>query len=303
MKLFKSLFSRTAGKPEPAPPQPDRWSIGIYTGDSVFNLRDPGDINPVLTADDINDEKARLVADPFMINHEGTWYMFFEAEVESDDGPIGKIGLAVSGDGFNWAYRGMVLEEPFHLSYPYVFSFEKEIYMIPETRSDRTIRLYKATDFPFKWSFEKTLLRKRRFADNSLFRFNGLWWMFTDSGNHTLRLYYSDSPLGKWKEHRKSPILKRQASFARPGGRVVMVDNRPVRFAQDAFPVYGSQVWGFKITTLTPDTYEEVPVTEPIIKATGSGWNARGMHTVDPHILDGGSLLACVDGLEEKKER
>ncbi len=281
-----------------------RWSIGIYAGNSIYDLYSPGkNINPVLTVDDIRDENATLVADPFMIQKDGKWYLFFEAEVETPGGPIGKIGLATSRNGLSWTYDQMVLEEPFHLSYPYVFNRQGNYYMIPETRSVRSVRLYKARKFPHKWKLEKILLKGKRFADNSLFKYNNLWWLFTDSGNHTLRLYFSDKPDGKWKEHCKSPIMKKNPNHARPGGRVIVLDGIPIRFAQDAYPIYGKQVWAFKITELTPKTYREELVSRPIIAAFGSGWNAQGMHTVDPHKLQDGSWIACVDGLMNNKTR
>ncbi|MCP3941313.1 MAG: hypothetical protein GY710_07505 [Desulfobacteraceae bacterium] len=279
-----------------------RWSLGIYTGNSIYDLNCPGEnINPILTVNDIRDEKATLVADPFMIKKEDKWYLFFEAEVKTDKGPVGKIGLTTSPDGLSWTYDRMILEEPFHLSYPHIFNWKNEYYMIPETRSIRAVRLYKAQKFPYKWELEKVLLKGKRFADNSLFQYNKLWWLFTDSGNHTLRLYFSDKPDGKWKEHCKSPIMKKHPSHARPGGRVIILDGTPIRFAQDAYPIYGKQVWAFKITELTPDRYQEKLVENPIVTASGSGWNAKGMHTVDPHRLEDGSWIACVDGLMNNK--
>ena len=57
----------------------DRWSIGIYVGDSPLNLVSPEDIsNPVLTTEHVTDVSAKTVADPFIIHEDQTWYMFFE---------------------------------------------------------------------------------------------------------------------------------------------------------------------------------------------------------------------------------
>ena len=231
-----------------------------------------------------------------MIKENSIWNMFFEVEVVEGQENIGKIALATSRDGFKWNYEKIVLEEPCHLSYPYVFKWDNKIYMIPETRALREIRLYVATDFPTKWKFEKTILKGKRFADNSLIRHNNLWWMFTDSGNTTLRLYYAQTLTGKWYHHRKSPIIKRNPEIARPGGRVIFDGKHILRNTQDDFNGYGSQVWGFKITELTKKTYREKRVPTQIIAASNNGWNERGMHTVDPHQQDDGTWIACVDG-------
>jgi len=300
-KLFKkNLLGRTRKLESTQITPSTRWSIGIYAGNSIYDLDSPGkNINPVfLTVDDIRDENTTLVADPFMIQKDGKWYLFFEAEVETPGGPIGKIGLQAAGTAFHGPMTGWSWKNPFTSPILMYSTGRENYYMIPETHSVRSVRLYKAREFPHKWELEKILLKGKRFADNSLFKYNNLWWLFTDSGNHTLRLYFSDKPDGKWKEHCKSPIMKKNPNHARPGGRVVLVDGHPVRFAQDAYPVYSSQVWAFKIVDLTAKTYKEIQISTPVIKGSGSGWNVKGMHTVDPHTLEDGSILACEDGLK-----
>jgi hypothetical protein len=105
-----------------------RWSIGIYAGNSPFDLSTPDNLkNPVITARDITDVTADFVADPFMIRENNKWHMFFEVMTRK-----GEIGLAQSSDGLHWDYRQIVLREPFHLSYPYVFKWNDDYYMIPE---------------------------------------------------------------------------------------------------------------------------------------------------------------------------
>ncbi len=45
----------------------------------------------------------------------------------------------------------IVLWEDFHLSFPQVFSWNDDIWMIPETGDDCSLRLYRAEHFPNKW--------------------------------------------------------------------------------------------------------------------------------------------------------
>ena len=91
------------------------WSIGRYAGPTSLELRpDPEVANPVLTAADMRDVPASFVADPFLIRSGGLWYLFFEVMHPSTG--RGVIGLATSEDAAHWTYRGVVLEEPFHLS-------------------------------------------------------------------------------------------------------------------------------------------------------------------------------------------
>lgn len=84
---------------------------------------------------------------------------------------------------------------------------------------------------------------------------------------------------------------------ARPGGRVVELDGVLIRFAQNCETQYGMDVRAFAISELTSTTYEEREVAQnPVLRPSGVGWNACGMHHVDPHQLSDGRWLACVDG-------
>ena len=280
------------------------WSIGIYVGSSPVALRSPrrmwgGFRNPVLTPADVTDVRAGTVADPFMIRRGGVWYMFFE--VVNEAASRGEIGLAVSRDGFAWTYQGIVLAEPFHLSYPYVFESGSRIYMIPESNQAEAVRLYEATTFPRGWTLAGTLLRGGYFADTSVFNHDGTWWMFTETNaelkHDTLRLFCARDLTGPWQEHPQSPIIVGDPHVARPAGRVLAIDGRLIRYAQDDYPQYGRQVRAFEITELTPARYRERLLTRsPMLRPAGLGWKSAGMHHVDPHPIGAGRWIACVDG-------
>ena len=109
------------------------WAIGIYSGDSPCQLVDDERVrNPVLTRTDVRDVKAEFVADPFIFRVNSAWYMFFE--IFDSLAVKGVIGVSESEDGLRWKYKGVVLREEFHLSYPYVFSADGAYYMIPEAQ-------------------------------------------------------------------------------------------------------------------------------------------------------------------------
>ncbi|MBI9083749.1 MAG: hypothetical protein JEZ11_09130 [Desulfobacterales bacterium] len=285
---------------------PDRycWAIGIYQGTSPTTLAPaPGAVNPVLTAAQVTDAPAAFVADPFMIRQGSTWFMFFE--VFNRDTRQGDIGLATSADGLAWTYERIVLDEPFSLAFPCVFPWAGRVYMIAETWQAGAIRLYEAVDFPIKWQFVSELIQGH-YVDPTLFRHNGRWWLFAENGpiaNDTLRLFFADKLLGPWTEHRLSPVVKGDENIARPGGRVVVVDGQILRFAQDDTPIYGNQVWGFRVTALTPRRYEEKRLAKrPIITGSGTGWNRLGMHHIDLHRTGKNLWIACVDGFTEAFE-
>lgn len=274
------------------------WSIGIYVGQSPFDLHSAAGIdNPVLTQSDVSDVPASFLADPFMIRAGDAWHMFFE--VKNILTRKGEIGLAQSRDGFDWRYSRIVLAEAFHLSYPYVFEWEGEYYMIPETLQANQIRLYKALRFPTEWRHVADLV-EGQFADPSIFRFDGRWWIFACSRpfqHDVLRLYFADCLFGPWVEHPSSPIIEGNPHIARPAGRVVPFAGGVIRYAQDCYPKYGTQVRAFEITELTPTSYHERECDEnPVLRPGESGWNGMGMHHIDAHLNSDGKWIACVDG-------
>jgi hypothetical protein len=157
-------------------------------------------------------------------------------------------------------------------------------------------------DFPTQWSFIGTLLGGQEFVDASIFHLEGTWWLLAGHGTRphradVLRLFHAPELPGPWVEHQASPIVTGNPHIARPAGRVLVLDGRVYRFAQDCYPHYGTQVRGFEITELTTRSYCEQEVPEnPVLAASGTGWNASGMHHVDAHPEQNGAWIACVDG-------
>jgi hypothetical protein len=259
----------------------------------------PGVSNPVLTGKKCGD--AIFVADPFMVRKNGKFYMFFERVSKTDK--QGDIAYAESLDGKSWKYQKVVIDEDFHLSYPNVFEWKGEFYIILESHQDLSVRLYKAESFPGKWRLAKKILSGYSFVDPSIFRYNNKWWLFlTTPASNILNLYYADELMGKWKRHPKNPLIKFNMHISRPGGRVIIYQGKPYRFAQDDEPYYGIGIYAFEITELTENTYKEKAVSSKhILSGSGHGWNSMGMHHIDLHKL-GGKWLAVVDGRDREKD-
>ena len=274
------------------------WSIGIYKGTTPFNLADPEEIsNPVLTAKDVTDINAVFVADPFIVSDNGKYFMFFEVMNRVTN--KGDIGYAESENGIKWNYGKIILDEKFNLSYPYVFEWGNSYYMIPESGNDFSVRLYKAISFPEKWEYLGNLLSGYSTVDPSIFRYDNKWWMFVSAGeNNVLNLYFSEDLLTGWKPHPMNPIVKFDSHISRPGGRVIVDNEKLYRLTQDDEPTYGLQVFAFEITELSEKSYKEKLVSKtPIVTKSGKygEWNARGMHQVDVHKLNN-EWIAVVDG-------
>ena len=257
----------------------------------------------MLTREHITDVPASFIADPFMIRHAGIWYMYFE--IKNAANRRGEIGLATSPDGLQWTYDKVVMTEPYHLSYPYVFESEGSFYMVLETLDANAIRLYKAKNFPYDWEHINDLAQGK-FADPCLFQDQGKWWLFAASnpyGCDTLNLYSADRLEDTFVEHPQSPLIQGDKHTARPGGRVIQYQGKLYRFCQDCLPYYGTKVRAFEITTLTDVAYADREIeASPILDAAGTGWNGRGMHQLDVHQIGPEEWIACVDGHFEIQE-
>jgi hypothetical protein len=273
------------------------WTIGVYTGQSPFELSQPSGLtNPVLTGADVSDMEINILAHPFVVAVDSAYHLFFTAK--HDKLKQGGIGSARSSDGLHWKYNRIVLDEPYDLSYPYVFSWRGEYYMIPEAHTETTLRLYRATDFPDKWERECDLLTGDHYISTTVVRYKEMWWMFTARlGNETLRLFYAENLKGPWSEHPQSPIVEQDLNTARPAGRPLVIDGTLYRLGQDCDPTYGNSVHAFRITDLSTSAYSEQMVQKPLIKATSSGWNAEAMHHVDALRTADGKWIAIVDAL------
>ena len=102
-----------------------------------------------------------------------------------------------------------------------------------------------------------------------------------------------------------SPLISGNNRIARSGGRVIILNSRPIRFTQDCFPIYGTRVRAFEVSVLTTSEYEERELEfSPILSAGEESWRNQGMHHIDPHFIDG-RWLACVDGwrFEDRKSK
>jgi hypothetical protein len=226
--------------------------------------------------------KGSFWADPCVIKHKSSTYIFVEEFVYSTG--VGHISLLIrnKNGGFNSPIP--VLKKPYHLSYPFVFSFGGEFYMVPETRAVGSIQLYRGDPFPECWSYVKDLMTNIEATDTTLFHHDNKWWLFTSKVElqnkelvHTeLFLYYADDLLTeKWTSHPCNPIVN-DISKSRSAGRIFEHEGTLIRPSQDCTGGYGKAINFNEITILNIHDYQERLLTR--IKPD---WDKQlsGMHT------------------------
>lgn len=278
----------------------DAWSIGVAVGPTLDALASPApDVNPVLTRRDVTDVRAEFVADPFLHRAAGRWWLLFEVMNARRD--AGEIAAASSTDLLTWRYQGIVLREPWHLSYPFVFEHAGDTWLVPESEAACRVELYRAVDFPWRWERHATLLSGAPYGDATLWEADGTWYLIAASGGSaTLRLFTAPDLEGPWREHPTSPVVDGGSRVARPGGRVVRGDDgRWVRFAQDATRRYGGglEAVAFDLP-LGSDGVRGEAVGRVGLVGPGdvaARWTSRGLHTLDAQ-RHGEGWVACLDG-------
>lgn len=203
----------------------------------------------------------RFYADPFLFEHAGRTFLFFE-----DFGYETRRGVVavaeVLPDGSTTRPR-VVLDAPFHLSYPQVFEYAGTIYMLPETSADRSVTLYEAVAFPNEWRRARVLISGVDASDATLHRAgDGSWWLFASiarfggSSVDTLSLFHADRLDGPWTAHPMNPV-KNDARSARPAGPFAVEGGRLFRPTQDCSAVYGGALTWCVVEALTRTEFRE----------------------------------------------
>lgn len=254
--------------------------------------------NPILTADDVTDVKARFLADPFYASENGVHYSFFEVTEEATN--IGHIGYAKSVDEVNWKYQKLVIKDGVHTSFPYVFKVDNQWYMLPERggAGAEGLTLFKATRFPDMWEEDIKLFITGSHKDAVPFQHNGVWYIISYNEKGESHLYYASTlRTQEWTRHPQSPIIT--GHQIRPAGRPIQTNNYIDLFIQDGSDgQYGEKLFIYRITDLSTTSINIEKIRKPVLEASHTpAWNGGGMHHADVVMTNSGSLpFALVDG-------
>jgi hypothetical protein len=225
-------------------------------------------------------------ADPFVWSQDGRSFVFFEERrYRIRRGHIRAWELDRTGEPLGDSFP--VIQERYHLSYPYLFEHDGGLFMVPEKAQQERVDVYGCVRFPERWERAATLLEGERLSDSSLFHHDGRWWLFCAGTrgrmrvNETLFAWHAESPLAsRWRPHPGNPIV-RDFARGRPGGRIQRdACGRLLRPGQDCSRRYGYGLTLNEIIELTPERYRERTRWRASGPAVG-GW--RGMHHIDWH--------------------
>ena len=268
------------------------WQVG-WRYSQTTNVLQSGDLSgPRWNV--LGDPGHRFYADPFPVEWQGRTFAFFE----DLDHRVGKgVISAIEFDGTGPVGEAMpVLEEPWHLSYPFLIKDGDDLWMIPESSEHRDVALYRCLRFPDRWERHCTLLSGLELADVTITLHNGLNYLFgawrdgTGGYSDTLSIFYAESLFGPWLPHASNPVLMDRAS-ARPAGNFVRMNGRLWRPVQDCTNGYGAALGLAEILELSPSTFRQV--VRRILRP-GPAWPGRKLHTLNRcghlEVIDGSRI-------------
>lgn len=239
--------------------------------------------------------KDRFWADPFVLQRDGRYYLFFEELVFARG--KGHLSVAEIDEQGRVGPVTPILVKDTHLSYPFVIEHGGELYMIPEEQEQRCVPLYRCVEFPARWEKVMNLLDDVRAVDATLHYHGGRWWLFAnllDNGvganSDELHLFSApEFPSRDWTPHPQNPVVS-DVQRARPGGRLFERDGRLYRPSQDCGRRYGWALNLNLVERLDAQEYRERPVTRaeptwaPDMLATHT-FNAAGrLYVMDAEI-------------------
>lgn len=278
VSMIKKIFEKRFFK--------EQWFL-MYEKKDDLSFENVGKFQPIIPTVE------QFWADPFVVDYQDKRYIFIEEEPLNAHGHISLITLEEDG---TYSDSVAIIKKPYHMSYPFVFNHQNKYYMVAETSENRTIELYEALDFPYKWEFKQNLMSDIHAVDSTLFYKDDKWWLFTsitefEGGwdNGSVSLFFSDDLFSSsWDEHPQNPIII-DPHHGRMAGCVFEKEGKIYRPSQNSSKRYG---YGFnlqEITNLSPTHYEEKTINEIV-----PDWDANilGTHTVN--FAKNFTIIDCV---------
>ena len=227
------------------------------------------------------------IADPFLFEYHGEHYLFVE-KVEKTKGEIACYKFIDDEPVF----QQIVVSEPYHLSYPCVFSHSGNIYMIPESADNRSIDLYKAIQFPTRWE-KMCRLETGVYYDTTYCNIDGKDYLISYSpGIHNYSLCLFDLDTEK-REVRKIAEMTYKSNIARPAGSLIKEGNNLIRPAQDCSRKYGEKLLYYRVKALNQEQYDEELSYSLSVEDTGLPYQRI-------HTYNSDEAYECVDFFKEK---
>ena len=218
-------------------------------------------------------------ADPFFIKFKNKNYVFFESYSY-----LRKKGEIACGELKNNQIVNfrIIMKKKYHLSYPFIFKYKNNIFLMPETYQKKNIKIYKSIKFPFKWKLYSSALKNLPTVDPTIIKIKKNFWLFANhmkenisDFNKNLYLYkLNNLKFKNLKPHLKNPIIT-SINGGRSAGSIFKIGKkliRPSQINKENFYGYGLKLSIIKKISLNNYKEKEIKRILPTDK------NIAGIH-------------------------
>lgn len=102
-------------------------------------------------------------ADPILVSYGGKEYLFMESfDMRTQ---LGSIACAAFDEDGKLSEPRVILQEPYHMSFPMVFAWKDALYMIPETSENGSLNLYRCEGDIYQWTLAASFPTKDPLVD------------------------------------------------------------------------------------------------------------------------------------------
>lgn len=218
------------------------------------------------------------MADPFLWTHEGREYLLFE-EVAAGQSR-GRLAVAELTAEGRCGEMQILMDRPFHLSYPCPIEAGGELFLLPETSAAKRVELHRFRKFPGELEPVAAPLEGVALKDTTPICLDGVWYFFSTTGEPFAEtvLFVADRLDGPWRLHPASPVST-SVRNSRSAGQLFWKHGRLFRPTQDCSVRYGWAMNLNEVVKLTPSEFEErvavrrlLPDWEPGLWGTHT-WN------------------------------
>ncbi len=276
-KLFDKLFIK-------------QWNVGIAknTFNSVFDIQIEKLDFKWLSINDLS----ILFADPFIYKKNDSYYIFYEKYNYFND--YGVIALTILNNNFDVIYESDLLDTQNHLSYPFIFNHNDELFILPESSkgNDGSQYIYQFNFSNNTLHNKKLLIEYNRLLDGTLLFHDNKYWLFSTKrgkkSNSDLLIHYSKTFDFGYISHSSNPV-KVDNVGTRPAGNFIIENGVIYRPAQNNGFYYGKSITLNKIEILNESQFKETPVRK-FVSSKLKKYNF-GIHTInisdDVIVIDG----------------
>ena len=230
---------------------PEIWCCAVRFGkDDDSLLSGTGSCFSVLP-----DSYRYWTADPFVVNENGKYYLFFEMyDRLKRKGLLGCREISESGFG----KMHVIYESTSHLSYPFIYKKDSVYYIVPESNKSGELFRLRCVDFPLKWEKEKVLMHEK-LVDTTIFTQNGTDFYISQrvSGDNVfdrIDLFYDKNSV---IEECSSNPVKKDLKTARCAGRLFEYGGKLIRPSQNCADGYGAGLNFNEVLEISENTFKE----------------------------------------------